>query len=687
MKSTVLVKSAGLAVVAFVCLVLASCGGESNNLKDPTATVSTSCTALYSESCVTGRLVDDVAYNVDYSCGLSSGGTVQSVTGTDGSFSCPAGSNVTFSIINPDHNTDTDKKIVLGQALVVAPADLYGVKSGSSSSSGSTPPTVYTYLTPRNLTGDIVNASAFTGDYHVFGTATLNIVRLLQTLGRGDVINAAAEGTPAHRIVLTDEDKRQLTNLADSVKASDFFLPPASSPSNPEAGSFDAKVASFLQSLQDPQKHVLISPDAAAAALQSGIYSFASGMYTVPGSLFTASGTGSSGGLSGSNATYGQMLGSLYLLVDRQGRMLGSGTYSLETTNTSTQTLWTNPKALELYLSGQKNSAGFVVWPNNFSLTSTSFRLLDSNGAATTKTLNLTQGSIERHAIAGTPTLYTNLFHEAVDTSKLGQWALYDGPTNLIASSEANYTLAHTVESAPTLDPDLWVGNADNVKAKLPMAVTAYFCNSDAVTAPDVKCNSTGAVIATVRFVILPDGNIVSDIYQHCGIDAGNTAGGGLLDPVTLQYSSTTSVHDQEVPLGTVASIFSPTSSGMTFMSLLFMVPNTPYYAGLSQYLPYAQMAGNVGSSSLLRVDGNTTTNSSYLKLYTSSTDSNNNPVYTADASGWGNALTTYLAFAAEHQDNPTNDPNISYSPATIALQNNAQGLLITIPTAAADCH
>lgn len=145
--------------------------------------------------------------------------------------------------------------------------------------------------------------------------------------------------------------------------------------------------------------------------------------------------------------------------------------------------------------------------------------------------------------------------------------------------------------------------------------------------------------------------------------------------------------NSQEVPLGTVANVFSPTSSGMTFLSLLFMVPNTAYYAGLSQYLPYAQLAGNLGGASLLRVDGNAATNSDFLKLYSSSTDSSNNTTFTPDTSQWGNALTSYLAFSSAQQDNPGNLSGVPYSSATIALQNNQGGLVVTEPTAATDCH
>jgi hypothetical protein len=300
MKSSLIIKSAGIIAITGACLALTSCGGWSNNLSDPSTADATSCSSL-GVTCVTGRLVDDVAYNVNYECGLSSGTKVQSVTGTDGSFSCPAGSLVTFSIINPDHKTDTDKKIVLGQADVISPANLY---NASSSSSSSSTPTVYTYLTPRNLASDTSGATSFS-------TTTINIARLLQTLGRDP--NASTEGTPAHRVVLDDNDKRQLTNLAANITLADFGLPAASDPTNPAPGTFDSKVASYLLSLPDPQKHVSISQDAAVAVLQHGIYSFAAGMYTVPGSAVTTSGSGiATAGLSGTDPTYGNLLGTLY---------------------------------------------------------------------------------------------------------------------------------------------------------------------------------------------------------------------------------------------------------------------------------------------------------------------------------------------------------------------------------------
>jgi hypothetical protein len=124
----------------------------------------------------------------------------------------------------------------------------------------------------------------------------------------------------------------------------------------------------------------------------------------------------------------------------------------------------------------------------------------------------------------------------------------------------------------------------------------------------------------------------------------------------------------------------------MTFMSLLLMMPNNSYYSAASQYLPYAQFGENLGSVSLLRVDGNPSTNSSYLKMYNAFTDSSGAPTYSVDASVWGNALTTYRYFSAQHQENPNNLNPFTYTAATMDLKNNAAGLLLTVPTAPSDC-
>lgn len=621
MKS-IMGKLSALVLVAVTGLALVSCGGESNNLQDPTAGAVANCSDLGSAAtCVTGRFVDDVAYNVNYECGLATGAKVKAVTTTDGAFTCPEGGSVTFSVINPDHSTDTDKKIILGSAVVVRPADIYGAGSGGT--------TVYAYLTPRNLTNDTTSATDFS-------VATLNIVRLMQTLGR----DPTTEGTPAHRVVLADDDKRLLTSLAATVLSTDFYLPAASDPSNPGVDTFDYKVKDYLQSLPDAQKHVLITADKAKQALQRGIYSIASGMYTVPGSIIStaSSSTATSAGISGAQ-NGSTLLGTMSVLVDRQGRMLGNGVYSLEPSSTPNQTLWTNPKAMDLIASGIADTNGYPLWPNNSLLTSVSLQLRDATDNITSKVFNIVQGTMDRQAIAGTGDIYTNLFGGAVDSTQLGRWTLMDSSTVVIDKDFTVISLEHAPAAAPNLDPDVWVGNTDNIAAKLPLAVTLTFCDSDTVTAPAAACNNTGAVLATVPVVLLQDGNIASDNNGRCGVG---------LDPATLKYSDNAA----EFPLGTVSNVFNTAQSDGTYtmMSLLLTIPNNSTYKTLSPYLPYSQLNGNFGLASLLRVDGTAATNSKFAKLYNSTSVSSGGSttiVYTVDQAQWGNYLTVLKYFQA----------------------------------------
>ena len=99
MNGFVIQKSLIGALLVLATLFINGCG-ESTNIQGNNNGVVTSCSSLLGVSCVTGRLIDDAAYNINYECDSSAGGKVKSVTASDGSFSCPNGSKVTFSLDN-----------------------------------------------------------------------------------------------------------------------------------------------------------------------------------------------------------------------------------------------------------------------------------------------------------------------------------------------------------------------------------------------------------------------------------------------------------------------------------------------------------------------------------------------------------------------------------------------------------
>lgn len=583
----------GLASVGLII----SCG-ESTNLADPSKAVSTQCTDE-NGLCVAGRFIDDAVYNLDYECGK-----VKGKTGLDGSFSCPLGSQVTFLIKNPKDVSSAPKQIVLGEIAVQRPAFL-----------GATIKTFF-YVTPQKLFTDRVQK--------------LNMVRLLQALSD----NPDSADSPAYIIFLSDMNKEKLASLAASLKPEDFKLPISTSadPALPSAGSFDELVKPLLDAFT-PAK-TLISESKASEYLQRGINSSYAGVYTSPaGILASVVLNRDTGGMTGSNTTDNKnFIATLWSVVDRKGRVMGGGVYSYESA-TPNQLLSTNPKPMELQALGTPGVAQTPAWPNSANLSGLAFSLRNENKAAIDAELMITQGVIDREAIAGTDipgpsgarSIYRNLFDEmTAPLGRLGRWKLKEGLTQTIAPDDTVYSLVRSAPAAPALDPDLW----RVIAPSLPLNLALTFYNSD-VTPP---CDTTnGCPIGDpVRVTILTDGNIVSDIDSDCNATIDKDT---LVDDVSLPGEQ------QELPLGLVQNIFQSRANDLpanaTFMTLALIVPNrTPY--DTNAYLPYAQFLTNFGVGVMLRVDDG----AGQYQLHSSSTNADGT-TYTAQTAGW----TNYFAF------------------------------------------
>jgi hypothetical protein len=560
--------TAGLLV--FCGFFLTSCGESTNIQSSNNGAATTKCSDL-GVDCVAGRFVDDSVYNLNYTCGA-----VTAITDFDGSFACPLTSQVRFSIKNP----------VNGLEIEIGTTTVKNVPQTGVAD--------YFYVTPKTLTGD--------------ATAQKNIVRLLQSLSRDTV----PLGSPDHLVILDDADKKK---ISFAVAATDFSKSPA---------AFALFMKPYLDSLSPAV--TLISDTDAERYLSNGIYSTMAGVYSVPGLSVGFSDPAliaRSGGMVGENST-NRLIGTFWAIVDRKGRLLGGGAYSFEAKSASSQFIYTNTKAMEFSSFGTPSTEGFYYWPVNGDLTGFFFKLKDDTNAATTRTLAITSGTLDRGVVAGSNEVYKSYFGDATAPT-VGRWQFNDAtvPGNDITSANATvapaYTLIRNVPAAPTLDPDSW----ERVRASFPLNVAINFYDSD--TAIDDGSGNKGALINTapVRITVLSDGNIVSDKNGDCNAD---------IDLNTLKDSH----GQQEVPLGLVQNIFT-LSSGKSYMTIIMMLPNTADY---DADLRYAQVLTNLSGSSsgaqpvLLRVDGSAATNTEYLAL----TDYQ----YSAKKAPWYNAWKSY---------------------------------------------
>lgn len=576
-------------VVAFSAFMFLVACGESTNLNDPKEIVSTTeCSDLESVdgvSCVSGRFVDDAVVNVNYSCGK-----VNAVTDVAGGFSCPAGSTVEFSLLNPDDTSSTAKKIVFGKVLVKNLPKRYSSES-------------FLYVTPKDF-GDIY---------------ATNIVRLLQSLRAPDTID---DYMPNRKIVLLDEDKKKLTSLNASISSNDFAL---------STSDFDSLVSSYVVTALN---RTMIDSARADAFLKKAIHSTVGGSYYVPGYAVTLGyrpGTvgwdGDYGGIRGISLT-DYFLAATWNLVDRKGRVTGFGVYSTGPASapSGSQIDYDQCKLLLPTTCVNQPSRNILrmipdaglSWSNWIADGSwrLSYNLTDAGGVTLPgNKFMFTQGKIDRGAIAGSEFLYKQIYDETWEgsTAELGQWKLIGSP-DFSTPTDTSFTVTRLRSIAPTLDPSLW----DITKINFPLNVKAVFLQSDGVTQ-----------IATLRFTILKDGNIVSNLHDKCGIG---------LDLDTLKYSD----GDQEFPLGTIAQIFTA-SNPSTYMAPMLIIPDDPLFSGLRNI-----QIGSAGASGNVRLRVDKANPSAYLKLYNDTAFSDGSIASDVDKSAvWADAVTFLQSGAA----------------------------------------
>ncbi|MCC2637314.1 MAG: hypothetical protein K0Q68_1033 [Moraxellaceae bacterium] len=567
-------------LLALLAATLLGGCGESTNIEAENGGMVSSCSSLLNVTCVTGRLIDDAVYNVDYEC-ASTNGSVRSVTGIDGSFSCPSGSEVTFSLINPEND---EFRIKLGSVAVRLPAQIYGENS---------PTPVYFYVTPRHLAGDLEGPT--------LAMRSINITRLLQTLST-DTIDADQSGfLPTRTIRISDDDKRKI-DADTTVEYLAFSSADADTPALPSAGTFDFAAQDFLTAVG---KFPLISRAQAEIALTKGVYSTMAGIYSMPGGSVLSVGalnpgsavtTADTGAMVGYDISAGKtFLGALYALVDRRGRMIATGVYSYGVATGDSWSIWSAPKPMQLASTGTERN-NLPYWPLDGDLTQLELNLLGSGDG--TKKVEFTQGLMRRESIAGSAKVYGNLFKEAGTASQYGRWSLVDtiSPTPYLTGGA--YTLQHTQAVAPLMNPDIW--KDDVITFPLPITVTIY--NRDYSNG---ACDGTpGCKMAELKMVILKDGNIISDRYGSCGVG---------VNPDTLLVDDNAA--KPEIPLGVVAnaldSLRDGTNSSIKTLNLLAMLPDDvrmnetlSVEPGFEEYLPYLQFGSNLGDYSVLRVDG-----------------------------------------------------------------------------------
>jgi hypothetical protein len=517
-------KVATCCVLTFSAVLLSSCG-ENNNLPDPSqVTVSTKCSDLANTTCVAGVFVDDVVGNLDYKCGGVSG----ALTAENGAFSCPVGSTVTFSIINP--NDPNGKKIVLGQTLVKLAANLGpGVKT-------------YFYVTPYNLSSDAV--------------VVKNIVRLLQAWG---TVGASLD-SPARAIFIPPVDKGQLSLLSQSIDSTDAVN--GSVFNQPQTGiAGDQTGDPFGYALKPFMSHIskaLLDTSVVDDVLKKGHYSTVAGLYYNPG--FNLSVLGTDPGDMRGQTTSNYLIGATWTLVDRKGRIFGFGVYSTGATTPTSSCAVMLPNAA-CPRPNMRIRGATTPWPTwrDDNVWSIAYDLFDDNDAIISGNTLTMAGVVDRDAVAGSSDRYKSIYGEAPPaTATLGTWKANLGAGKIFDETNTRFTLVRGSPVAPSLDPALWT-SAGPTALSFPMNIVATFRSS-------TGCSGTNCPLvgAPLHFTVLEDGNIVSNLPDPTSLYSCST------NMTTLMGSNGV----QQYPLGTVAQIYTSDAKTKTYINPMMLVPD-----------------------------------------------------------------------------------------------------------------
>ncbi len=584
--------------LGLIVLMLSACGtgGSTNMISGSSASsnISVSCSAISGVTCISGRFVDDAVSNLHYSCGDSSG-TVQAVTDSGGVFSCPKDSGtVDFYLINAAGTVKVD----LGTAPVVQTSYTNGL---------STPG--YMLVTPRTLAGNA--ASETYDDYE------LNLTRFLFLFDNSSgAIIGASRLTNVINISATDEESisdllppaaagsAAPTSLQTVLGPNDFALSEA---------NFDTRIQAMVNGLGRTlatQAQASAHLDALLPETRAGLY------YSIGGTISTSA--VSVAGFYGDNGAE-QLFAEPFLLFDRAGRSWGLMIDSLvgcggPCSNTS-NSLLSQPE-LATTPANYDTTQPFAVISRAGQFR-TSFILPSNQGV-----VQITQGRFNLDLIADTPVNYQSAYGTTTPppAADLGTFSMSTTGIN------GKYGMLRDIVAAPTLDPTLWG------KQVIPLHLTLTFYDSTP---------GQPNLLGQLGVVVLPDGNVVTDLNHTCA--ALNTT--TLIDALNVQ----------QYPIGIVDNIFQDSTSAATYLGLTLLTPVntaiTPAIQGV--------MIGGAGNNAAvrLRLDAQGGASLQY-QLFGNNLDQNGNPLPdgSGNPAGWVSVYgqSNALALTAQSQSNPS---------------------------------
>lgn len=557
-----------LAVVSSAVL-LAACSGGGNSLSDPSDEEETTISLCGTgETCITGRLEDGQVAGINYTCGA-----VTSVTNANGEFVCAVGSTIQFSI----KDDSLPYVVTLGDAVV--PDTLANAALLPRGPDGL--PLRRVYITAL----DIANAASPSVPE---AAAARNVTRLLHALNTSTSIagTLSPKDDPSRDIVLSTDVKKQfLEALGESVDVSLM-----------NDAAFESKMTVPLGTMAPPR--VLISVDEANGLLLKAKYSINAGAYLDGGFIvssdtrFDLIGFGAVISLFYGYNSSEELFGEATVTIDRKGRLFGAGSASVGARNIQVRMVRYDP--VQFYVRpGMKLGLDGAVAGMVFDL--------DNGDSFSMKT-----GIIDRNVMAPSLETYKNAFGaDNVPSDVSSRIGTLDNGDVVNPYTSSGVFLQRPTNVVTTLDPAVWSA------VTFPLHVTAT-----------LKEDEDGAVLGTIKFSILSDGNIVTDLDGDCaGVNLDSLNDGNI----------------QERPIGVIARAIQIDSR--KYIEPLLILPKTIEYG--------SQIAGAfVGGLSPVRLRVDSGAGTDYLKIFANPPGGSDDEV--AGAAAWVSKFRTYKAIYEE---------------------------------------
>ncbi len=521
-------------MVALFC-TLSGCEGPSNNLPDPSANTSiVPCSATNTKTCVNDQfIVDAPVVGLSYQCG-----TINGVTDSTGTVSCPANSVVTFSI----QGTGGLKSITLGKYLVRSVGDVSRKETAS--------------ITPLDLIESSRNATSL-----LDGAATpaVNIAQLLQTLR--SPTSPYTVGSPTSRLIINPATKDSINLLAANITATDFLTTLPTAQLAPVFTSLGVTVVSTADTISRFSQ--------ALRAIQAGSY------YTNPLQIFGADASLPTATVATSSTTNDEAVIGFSNIIDRSGFALGlgaqwNGNVALGSpTQPTTNNLLTGANGYTRLMMNT-NSPSFLNPVNqfflgaNFAWQPQSFSL-DTNGvwqpgaAPVLGNPTFTNGRlIGGTYIVGSNALWQNVSNTTTLIAPLNELATWSQSRNSVPNYYTGKMTLQKLRSVDTfLDPAVYK-TADNVgsgnRPIFPLYAVLTFNYTPVGSTTQTQLGTPQGI------AILADGNIITDMNKQCF----------SVNPTTMQNIPTDmSIPVQQYRIGLVGAAF----QGITNIAARYITP------------------------------------------------------------------------------------------------------------------